>query len=90
MRRIRSSSLKRLPGWTAGAGIEWKVAPNWSVKLEYLHFDFASNNSYNLCSNVTLYECNGVSRKDGDLTAETVKVGVNYFFNSEPYPLPYK
>lgn len=26
-------------GWTAGAGVEAMVAPNWSVKLEYLYVD---------------------------------------------------
>src|SRR6185437_6723332 len=29
-------------GYTAGAGIEWGFAPNWSAKLEYLHYGFDS------------------------------------------------
>jgi outer membrane immunogenic protein len=24
-------------GWTAGGGVEWLFAPNWSAKVEYLH-----------------------------------------------------
>ena len=30
------------PGWVAGAGVEWALARTWTVKLEYLHFDTAS------------------------------------------------
>ena len=26
-------------GWTAGAGIEARIAPQWTAKLEYLHVD---------------------------------------------------
>jgi len=26
-------------GWTAGGGVEWAFAQNWSAKLEYLHYD---------------------------------------------------
>jgi outer membrane immunogenic protein len=26
-------------GWTAGGGVEWMFLRNWSVKLEYLHYD---------------------------------------------------
>jgi outer membrane immunogenic protein len=29
-------------GWTAGGGFEWMVAPQWSVKLEYLYYDLGS------------------------------------------------
>ena len=29
-------------GWTAGAGSEWKFAPNWSVFVEYDYADFGS------------------------------------------------
>ncbi|WP_164125709.1 outer membrane protein, partial [Stenotrophomonas maltophilia] len=33
-----ASSSVRL-GWTAGAGIEAMLTPNWSFKLEYLYID---------------------------------------------------
>ena len=29
-------------GWTAGGGVEWLFAPNWSVKVEYLYYDLGS------------------------------------------------
>jgi outer membrane immunogenic protein len=28
-------------GWVAGAGIEHRFTPNWSLKFEYLHYEFA-------------------------------------------------
>jgi len=31
-------------GWTAGAGVEWMFAQNWSAKLEYLHYDLGTAN----------------------------------------------
>jgi len=29
-------------GWTAGGGLEWMFAPNWTAKLEYLYYDLGS------------------------------------------------
>jgi outer membrane immunogenic protein len=29
-------------GWTVGAGVEWRFAPQWSVKAEYLYVDLGS------------------------------------------------
>ncbi len=33
-----------LDGWTIGGGIEYMWSPNWSVKAEYLYFDFGKLN----------------------------------------------
>jgi outer membrane immunogenic protein len=33
------SGTKWLTGWTAGGGVEWKLAGNWTAKLEYLYVD---------------------------------------------------
>lgn len=32
-------------GWTAGAGVEWMFAPQWSVKAEYLYVDLGTHNN---------------------------------------------
>jgi outer membrane immunogenic protein len=32
-------------GWTVGAGVEWRFAPQWSVKAEYLYVDLGSISS---------------------------------------------
>jgi opacity protein-like surface antigen len=37
-----SSAAGSRLGWTAGGGVEWMVAPKWSVKAEYLYYDLGS------------------------------------------------
>lgn len=58
-------------GWALGAGIEYAFAPNWSAKIEYIHADLGHDNY-----NVTI----PATRLDNSI--DTVKVGVNYLFNS--------
>jgi outer membrane immunogenic protein len=60
-------------GWTVGGGWEYMFAPAWSAKIEYLHFDFGTQNA----------DLTGVPGKvpySNKLTADTVKVGINYHF----------
>jgi outer membrane immunogenic protein len=64
-------------GWTVGAGFEYAVARNWSVKTEYLFMDFGKHTTANL---------------DGDTftnrnQVHTWKVGVNYRFGGYDVPL---
>ena len=67
-------------GWTVGGGIEYAWTPNWSVKGEYLHFDF---------SKITADGVFGVNTWgfDHDLFVNSVKVGLNYHFNAPYIPL---
>jgi outer membrane immunogenic protein len=37
--------LKTLVGWVAGGGAEFALTDNWSVGVEYLHYDFADDES---------------------------------------------
>ncbi len=58
-------------GWTIGGGIEFMIAPEISLKGEYLYMDFGTASSTNL---------------DGDVfehrnRIHTAKVGLNYRFN---------
>jgi outer membrane immunogenic protein len=63
-------------GWTVGAGIEYAVAQNWSLKAEYLYYDLGSK---------TLFQNNGnVSRFDVRPSGNIVRVGFNYLFNAGP------
>jgi outer membrane immunogenic protein len=84
-----------LTGWTVGAGIEWLLNPNWSVKIEYLHFDFSHDNN-NDWSPATYYGSGGAGyynnswRFRNDLTADTVKLGINYHLTSYQQPAPLK
>ena len=39
---VQSSTTKA--GWTAGAGVEWAFADNWTAKVEYLYIDLGTFN----------------------------------------------
>ncbi|WP_314953929.1 outer membrane protein [Bradyrhizobium cosmicum] len=61
-------------GWTAGAGVEWAFAPNWSALVEYNHYGFDSKRVgfVNPAGSTALIDI----RQDIDI----VKVGINYRF----------
>jgi outer membrane immunogenic protein len=54
-------------GWTAGAGLEVGLNPNWSVKAEYLYIDLTS-------------ESYGLTLTSNALTSNLLRFGVNYRF----------
>ncbi len=54
-------------GWTAGAGMEWAFAPNWSGKFEYLHYGLGTTNFFG-------------TLPSGKTDIDTVKIGINYLF----------
>jgi len=64
------SSSKTTWGWAAGAGIEYMVSPAWSIKVEYLHFDFGR-------TTIATGTIDTVRFEPG---ADTVKFGLNYRF----------
>lgn len=53
-------------GWTVGAGIEAFIAPQWSIKGEYLYRSLSSEDYFGVPS--------------GDLNLHSVQFGVNYHF----------
>jgi opacity protein-like surface antigen len=65
-------------GWAAGAGVEYKMTPAWSVKVEYLHFDVGDTQIANIG--------NG-NRWNASMSLDTVKAGVNYEIIDTPAPL---
>jgi outer membrane immunogenic protein len=66
------SSTNTLGGWAAGAGIEWGITPNVSVKAEYLHYDFQNSRFVFPLAN---------RRWEDNLNKDTVKIGVNWRLN---------
>jgi outer membrane immunogenic protein len=60
-------------GYAAGAGIEWGFAPNWSAKVEYMHYGFDRWTA-------PVGTLSNTSPADVSLNIDTVKVGVNYRF----------
>lgn len=61
-------------GWTAGGGIEWGFAPNWSAKVEYLYVSLQDTGfvATNLGS--------GFNRSSVPLNDNIVRAGINLHF----------
>jgi outer membrane immunogenic protein len=67
-------------GWVAGGGVEYKLAPNWSAKVEYqfLSLDARDSNVGTLGSN---------EGNNDRSEVHTVRFGVNYFVRNVYEPL---
>ena len=82
-----TSSDNRL-GWAAGAGFEYAWTNRWSIKGEYLHLDFGTKSRVATRASVTggavdvgmLKSSVTVTEK---LTAELMRVGINYKFGTQ-------
>jgi|SRR5208283_1158554 len=73
-------------GWTAGGGLEWMFAPNWTAKVEYLYYELSKQTSS--FGYLTQNFVGGTIGGSAALTHFTiqpkgsiVRVGVNYLFN---------
>ena len=63
-------------GWTVGAGLEYGMTPNWSLKLEYNYLSFDTQR-------VTFVPNTGGSfDRDVDQTIHVLKAGINYRFGA--------
>jgi outer membrane immunogenic protein len=79
-------------GWTIGGGVEYKLHPGWSLKVEYQHFDFGDASFGH--KSAQHFDCGKVGGWPGDMhcaselttdakvspTADAVTFGVNYHF----------
>jgi outer membrane immunogenic protein len=76
-----SASATKL-GWTVGGGLEWKLAQNWSAKVEYLYVKFGSV----AASGAVVGSTGGATgygsaiSTSTDLTAQIARAGFNYKF----------
>jgi outer membrane immunogenic protein len=59
-------------GWTVGAGLEFAVAQNWTIKAEYLYVDLGKFN----CG----ISCGAAVTDNVSFTTNLVRAGVNYHF----------
>ena len=73
-----SASSTRV-GWTVGAGFEYAMTRNWSVKGEYLYLDFGNLNGVGV---LTPAFAGFVYTNSTHLTANIARVGVNYHFGA--------
>jgi outer membrane immunogenic protein len=73
---VAISTSNTATGWTIGAGLEWRFAPAWSVKAEYLYVDLGSRSDtivYNYAPANTSTLTSTVNETDN-----IVRVGLNY------------
>jgi len=72
-----SSDKRTHIGYVVGAGLEYGLTKNWSVKGEYLHIDLGSEHH-----NVQVdYDNNVPAGVDfGRIELDTLNIGVNYKF----------
>ena len=78
---LAGSSSNTHVGWTVGGGFEWALLDNWSAKVEYLYLDLG-NEDY--------FSGTAAGGFDADVTAHTVKVGLNYRFGYSKAPVAAK
>jgi opacity protein-like surface antigen len=69
-------------GWTVGGGLEHRISSEWSVKLEYQHFDFGTDTF----DNTPKFPQN-THRLNFLPTADAIFAGANYFVNPGYEPL---
>jgi outer membrane immunogenic protein len=75
-----SSSRTRF-GWTAGAGTEWAINANWSLKSEFLYMQFAKDEGTFV---TTVIAPGTTTRFKHDDSAWVGRIGLNYRFGA-PY-----
>jgi outer membrane immunogenic protein len=64
-------------GWTVGAGVEYAITRNWSLKGEYLHVDLGT---FNTTATLTPAFPGLVMTGSVRLTSEIARAGINYHF----------
>lgn len=68
-----------LTGWTMGAGVEYQLMRNLTVKAEYQYFD-VDNTNFSCCLPTS-------TALEDKITANTLKIGVNYLMDWKHSPL---
>ncbi len=61
-------------GWVAGGGVEWRFRPEWSVGLEYLHYDFGTVTA----TGAATFPSEAYPRFDNDVTFDTIRIGLKW------------
>ena len=70
-------------GWTAGAGVEWAFTPEWSVKLEYNYYGFATK-SVNFFDTTSAVSAGVVAPVNINQNIQVLLLGVNFHARSGP------
>ncbi len=74
------TTTKTQAGWTAGAGIEWAFADNWTARVEYLYVDLGTYSG--TCSSAGCLAATGTTGIpfSVNLTENLVRAGVDFKF----------
>jgi outer membrane immunogenic protein len=75
------SSSQTRTGWVAGAGVEYAISKDISVKFEYLHADFGAGG---YASTALAAGQGTIATRNIKLTDDIVRVGANWSFTSTP------
>jgi outer membrane immunogenic protein len=73
---MTGSVTSTLTGWTAGAGVEYGITPNWLLKAEYLYVGFPGQNLTEINPAFPTFTATASNR----LSASIVRVGLDYKF----------
>src|SRR5215470_2379475 len=68
------STTQTRTGWTAGVGLEYAFAQNWSARIEYDYLGFGSETLNFATTNSPVYNSNA------SLNVQEVKAGINFKF----------
>jgi outer membrane immunogenic protein len=77
---LLASTTSTHSGWTAGGGLEWGFAPNWSAKFEMLYMQLNST---------TFNTLQGEGPRSVPLNDTIARVGINYRFGGGPVVAKY-
>jgi outer membrane immunogenic protein len=72
---VDPSGITTATGWIAGGGLDWAVAPHWSVNVEYDYYNFGT---HNLFMTDTINHANFTSILTDKI--QTVTAGLDYRF----------
>jgi outer membrane immunogenic protein len=81
------SDSRTRAGWTVGAGVEYELIGNWTVKLEYLYANFGTAQYVNPA--VSVPGGFTVLTRDVPLSESIARIGVNYKFGAAPFDARY-
>jgi outer membrane immunogenic protein len=68
-------------GWTVGGGLEWMVAPHWSLKGEYLLYDLGNvtlNSEFSVLEASGFRDVNVNIQSMAHYRGNIARIGVNY------------
>lgn len=80
--RGHDSSSKTKFGWALGAGGEYALNKDWSVRGEFMHYDFGNVDTSTLITNPSNPGLSNTIKSKTDLEINTLSVGITYRFNA--------